>query len=417
MTTGMAGVRDDGVMRDWTRTTGTEGRWAPHWLYWLITSGFAALIVGTGFISGSGPFDPVLIEVPDPMRAGLLLCSAVAIYFRHRLPVATLLVVVVAASIGRSSGTVVLGFDFATMISIYAVAVRLPRVRAIALAAAAVLVVVVPSLIARETAWAEGVPWQVLLTVGFAFALGDATRSRALQMRALADRAERAELTRESEARRQVSEERLRIARDLHDAVAHQIAVISLHAGAARNALAERPTEAEKSLAVIGDAAREVLGEISALLGLLRHDDEVSSLASSSATLAPAQGVATIVDLVAVARANGVTVDFSIRGKGAALAAAVDSVAYRVAKEALTNAYKHGDSSTVTLSLTWLPSELVIDCRNGVASAPSPALISGGHGLLGMRELVEGIGGRLSLKGLERKFRVVASLPAGDKPS
>jgi signal transduction histidine kinase len=216
----------------------------------------------------------------------------------------------------------------------------------------------------------------------------------------------RAERTREVEAARRVAEERLRIARELHDVLGHHVAVIGVQSGVAETLMASRPDAAREALRHVQDASEQVLAELAALVEVLREPGD-------DARGAPQPGLGALVALLDETRATGLVVDHETTGDVRPLAPVVDLVAYRVVQEALTNAHKHGDGSA-RLELTYAEDTLTIEVTNRVApgSAPVAEDAAGGHGLVGMRERVASVGGDLAA-GLDlTTFRVSAVLPA-----
>ncbi|QES50469.1 two-component sensor histidine kinase [Streptomyces venezuelae] len=233
---------------------------------------------------------------------------------------------------------------------------------------------------------------------GMAAAAGDAVRSRRAFVDAIRERAERAERTREEEARRRVAEERLRIARDLHDVVAHHIALVNVQAGVAAHVMDKRPDQAKEALAHVREASRSALNELRATVGLLRQSGD------PEAPTEPAPGLAVLDELVDTFRHAGLPVAVAVavdRPSGAEgpLPAAVDLAVYRVIQEALTNVRKHaGPDAKAEVSVVRVGSSVeitVLDDGGGEpAAAPEDAGRAGGtHGLLGMRERAGALGG------------------------
>nr|WP_180218143.1 histidine kinase [Streptomyces albus] len=195
------------------------------------------------------------------------------------------------------------------------------------------------------TAMAFGArPWYaqenlgILAWTALAAAVGEAVRNRRAFVHAIKERAERAERTREEEARRRVAEERMRIARELHDVVAHHIALVNVQAGVASHVMDQRPDQAKQALAHVRDASRHALAELQTTVGLLRQSGE------STAPTEPAPGLEVLDELVEGFRHAGLSVTVAAPGPGQelpALSSAVDLTAYRVVQEALTNVQKH----------------------------------------------------------------------------
>ncbi len=249
---------------------------------------------------------------------------------------------------------------------------------------------------------------QFVVGVAFAIALGAFVRVRRQYIAALLDRAERAERMLGIEAQQRVTEERLRIARDLHDTVAHQIAVISLSAGVASAALKERPERAATALEAIGVSARTVLKEIADLLSALRSMGEEP---------ADRPGLEQLDELMQRFDRAGMDVTCRTEGSLADVPNNVGRVAYRVLQEGLTNAHKHGADHRAHIVLTHSPGHLEATVSNPIASsADAPSELSG-FGLLGLREQVASIGGSLRSGPAPGGFRLAVSLPTNLEPT
>jgi len=245
--------------------------------------------------------------------------------------------------------------------------------------------------------------FQIFQTVGFATAVGIAVRIQRAYVGALTERAERAEASRDAEASRRVAEDRLRIARDLHDTVAHQISVISLNSGVATSTLDTKPDVAREALASIRAASRNVLSEIGALLSSLRLPDE-------EAPNAPVVGLDQLDVLVASFEQTGLAIDSTINGDTGSATPAVSAVAYRLVQEALTNAHKHGLGRHAHLAVDIASTGIHIRVTNH-APAEHDGPPSGGHGLAGIRERVASVRGAVRVERSETAFRLIADLP------
>lgn len=234
-------------------------------------------------------------------------------------------------------------------------------------------------------------------------AVADATRSRRDYITEVEGRARRAEETREEEARRRVAEERLRIARELHDVVAHHIAVINVQAGAAAHVLETRPEAVGPALAHIRRAADTVMKELGSVVGVLRGEDELDE------STEPTRGLARLAELLDSFAASGLQVEHRQRGDARALPAVVDLAAYRIVQESLTNAQKHG-TGKATLTVTYTPDAVLIDVSNAVAAGEAGK--GSGYGLVGMRERAAATGGTVTAGVVDGRFAVHAALPA-----
>ncbi|MCT2086033.1 sensor histidine kinase [Microbacterium enclense] len=359
---------------------------------------------------------PAFAPVPFPelRPSGALvyafaLLPAAVLPFRRRWPRSALAVCIALYVAALALGTLAPGAALAVVIAAYGVPDRLDRRAAAPVSIAAVAVVVTASVVVELTTGMDTRFLQIGLSVALAGALGDATRSRRAYVLAVIERARRAEQTREAEASRRVTEERLRIARDLHDAVAHQISVISLNAGVASSALESRPGRAREALATIRTASRDVLGEIGSMLTVLRTPDELDAREQP--------GLARLGDIVESVRVAGWDVVVRDERDEEPLPLGVDIVAYRVVQEGLTNALKHGAARRVHVLLRRDEDCLEIVVTNPLDRIPSdPDLPPSGFGLLGLRERVDSVGGGLEAGPAPGGFRLAARLPLSPHP-
>ncbi|MFI5938329.1 sensor histidine kinase [Actinoplanes sp. NPDC051494] len=243
----------------------------------------------------------------------------------------------------------------------------------------------------------------VIAFLGMVTAIGDATRSRRAYIAAVEERARRAEQDRDEEAQRRVIQERLRIARELHDVVAHHIAVINVQTGVANHLLDRRPEGVRPALGHIHDACDTVLGELASIVGVLRQDDDPDFGTE------PISGLDRLPALVTSLTAAGLEVRHRQDGDARDLPAVVDLAAYRIVQEALTNAHKYGTGSA-ELVIGYGPDTLSIDVVNAVADTRAPT--RSGFGILGMTERVAATHGTLTTRATpDGRFCVHAELP------
>jgi len=268
-------------------------------------------------------------------------------------------------------------------IALFTAADQLER-RESLLAGAATLVAITPAL------WANAGWGQVLNVVGrlvpfaIAWLLGDSFGTRRRYVAALEERADRLEREREAEAARAVAEEQARIARELHDVIAHTLSVIVVQSAAARDVFAARPERAAEALQAIERSARGALEELRRLVGSVRGEE---------ASFAPPPRLADLDRLLDELRESGLPVGITIEGRPVALPEAVDLSAYRVVQEALTNTLKHARATQAEVVLRWEENDLEIEIRDdGVGSAVANGT---GHGIVGMRERLSLLGGTL----------------------
>ncbi|GAA2725119.1 MULTISPECIES: histidine kinase [Streptomyces] len=371
-------------------------------------------------------FALVLIGVylgPHPDRripaAGFVLLSAAAsacLIARRLVPRAVLAltcVLTVVATVADHDGPARTQIAMSAAVALYTVAARTERPSAWRIVAGTVAVLTGVVMFFGPPPWYAQENFGLLAWTALAGAAGDSVRSRRAYVAAVEERALRAERTREEEARRRVAEERLRIARELHDVVAHHIALVNVQAGVASHVMDSRPDQARQALAHVREAGRSALEELRATVGLLRQYGD------PEAPTEPAPGLGVLDQLVDGFGRVGLHVDVVAAstlpggpgtGRGAAqaaavvgpLPAAVDLTAYRVLQEALTNVHKHaGPGARAEVALLRSADRLdltVLDDggARGQASGKAPAGSEdapGGHGLIGMRERAAALGG------------------------
>ncbi|MWV60351.1 sensor histidine kinase [Rathayibacter sp. VKM Ac-2754] len=351
------------------------------------------------------PFPGREYRATSALALGLTLTPIVLLPLRRRRPIAVLVAVVALYGAAALTGTLSPGVAVAAAVAMFAVSNRHPRRVSLIVMLATAASILLLSLLAATVGALDARVVQFAVVIAFAAAAGDATRSRREYIEAVTERAERAEQTRESEARRRVTEERLRIARDLHDAVAHQISVISLNAGVASSALETRPEKAREALGTIRTAARSVLGEIGDLLEVLRSDERIAESAG------PQPGLDRLDELVRRFEADGLQVTLRTEGEPDAVTGAVDLVAYRVVQEALTNAHKHGAEHRAHVLVDVGDDRVEIVVTNPVPAESAPAPRGAGHGLLGLRERVASVRGSVTTGPAPGGYRLAAALP------
>lgn len=290
-------------------------------------------------------------------------------------------------------------------VAVFAVTRTIERRRALIITGCTLVVLLAATVLLGQGNLLDPRAFSLVTIVAAAGGLGDAARSRRDYIVAITERALRAERTRETEAQRRVAEDRLRIARDLHDVVAHQIAVINLHAGVASSTLRNNPDSADESLATIRQASRSVLAEIGGLMNMLRAGAD-----GESAELAPIGGLDRLGELVAGFDDVGLRVQTQVDGSLIDIPPAVDLVAYRAVQEGLTNAHKHG-GGTAHLQVHRDMDTLCVRISNpagGSASADSGS----GYGLQGLRERVESVRGQTRVDATQGgRFVLEVSLP------
>ena len=372
----------------------------------------ALLVIGPAFGGrvNALPGPPI---APTGLSQALVLLSCLMLALRRRYP--TLVWAVILAA----GGSVILlqhGPSPALLpllVALYTVASRWPARRSLLAAAGSAGLLLIAQGFATADRWDRPTTYVVATWCLLAAVVGISVR---LQRRALAEARERArvaEESREEEAQRRVTEERLRIARELHDVVAHQIAVINVQSGVAEHLQTSNPARAGEALRHVREASAQVLAEMAALLGVLRDGDGDDG---DDPAREPARGLARLDELVASLRRTGLQVVVRQEGNPTTLGPLVDVTAYRIVEEALTNAHKHGAGSAHLL-LAYRPPGLVIEVANPVGSGRD-AVPGSGRGLAGMYERVAAIGGSLRAGPAEHgQFSVRAELPVPAVPA
>ncbi|GLZ79446.1 two-component sensor histidine kinase [Actinorhabdospora filicis] len=371
-----------------TKTPGTAAKAAPPLLDACIGLGLAVLVVAA---SGADIGPPRGIE-PRPIDAGALALAvlvAAAVALRRRYPVPVLVVLNAVAltwSAAHYPGLLIL---LAPPVAGYTLA----ALRGWRWGLAGVLVGALSALASLHLAFGGAEPVGIIgSTVWMTATVGAAGTAVGYYRGMLA--ASRAQLareaqTREEQSRRRVAEERLRIARELHDILGHTMATISVQAGVGIHLLATRPAQAAEALSAIKQISDEGLTDVKVLLGVLRSDD-----GEPDRPRAPRGGLDQLEALLDPVRAAGVRPELTVHGDARPLSAAVDLAAYRIIQEALTNVIRHGRARTVRLDLRYEPTRLVIEIRDdGTATG---AIGRDGHGITGMRERALALSGRFT---------------------
>jgi len=379
-------------------STGTLRRWLADGLIAVVVT--ALQLAGTFGAAHHQATSPSALELAVTGLAGLALIA------RRRYPVAVL-VVTGALSAGywalaRTPSPIFL-CDIVALVTVVLARKRVAAIIAVVVYYVSyqwlpVLTGVRPAPTLLEAA---------LAAVGLVVLLGLAELLRLRQQRAAAIAA-----SRQDQALRQASEERLRIARDLHDVVAHNISVINVQANTALHLIDRQPELAAAALTAIHEVSKQALAELRSVLGVLREP-------SGGAPLAPSPGLARLADLAVSAEAAGLTVRVEHDGERRPLPAEVDLAAYRIVQEALTNSARHSAGSTATVYVRYREDDIVVQVddegtANGAAARPGRPSKggSGGNGIAGMTERAHALGG--SLHAGPRPgggFRVRALLP------
>ncbi|HEX4702066.1 MAG TPA: sensor histidine kinase, partial [Pseudonocardiaceae bacterium] len=336
----------------------------------------------------------------------VLLCAPLV--WRRRFPVAVFSFQCLVAFVQWFLGAAQVA-DVALLIGLYTVAAHC--VLRLALVAAGVLELGVAMAIGRWSSDLRVLPSLVFLTgmVTAAFVLGVNLRTQRAYLASLEDRARRAEHERDQQSQIATAGERARIAREMHDIVAHNLSVmIALADGAAFAARSGSP-QAESAARQVSETGRQALAEMHRLLGVLRAD------AGSGASRAPQPGIEQLDDLVAQVRAAGLPTSITVSGQPFPLPPTAQLAVYRVVQEALTNVLKHADTPTgVRVVLSYAQPAVRVEITDDGRPTPMPANESSiGHGLAGMRERAAMFGGEVSAGPVTGGWRVRVRLTAG----
>ncbi|MEG3628412.1 sensor histidine kinase [Streptomyces poriticola] len=383
--------------------TGVDSFWAVFLL------GISVVSVGT--VQEEAGTDAPAVIVPFVV----LLCLVIAL--RRRMPERMLLLAVVLGLGQLVLDVGVMPADFALLVIVYTVAATGARwasrtALAMGLCAAPLAQLRWPT---EQTGVAGNVLITVFQTVPFALAwvLGDSIRTRRAYFAQLEERAARLEKEREAQSKVAVAAERARIARELHDVVAHNVSVMVVQADGAAFVLDTAPDQAKKALETISSTGRQALAEMRRLLGVLRTGEH-----QEAGEYVPQPDVRQIEDLVEQCRSSGLPVDFKIEGTPRALPSGVELTAYRIVQEALTNTRKHaGPNAGASVRLVYFDDGLGLLVEDDGKGAPHELYEEGGfdgrgHGLIGMRERVGMVGGTLDAGPRPGGgFRISALLP------
>ena len=384
-------------------------RRAPDWVDAVLGVLAATLAVVVVVNADTVAIDPEL-HPPTALVVVVTAVGAASVGLRRRRPVLGLAVVTAAALAVSATWHFTGLLPYLTMLALYAVAAHGTRRSAVAGLAVVVCTFGVLALVEVPDLRVADVVTSSAVCVA-AVAVGDTVRQRrAHQVELLAAAEERVEVA----AQRAVAEERLRIAQELHDVVAHSMSLIAVQAGVGAHVLRGDPGAAERALLVIAETSRAALAQTRSVLGLLRSGD---------GTQPSLPGLVSLDALVRGVRDAGLTVEVVLEGPRRELPPTVDLAAYRVVQEALTNAVRHAPDRPVTVRLSYAPTELVIgvaaDGGGAAANAREAGADAGrpgapGFGLVGLRERARAVGGQCEAGATAGGgFLVSARLPTG----
>jgi len=322
----------------------------------------------------------------------LVVLSGVALVFRRKWPIPILVATVALTAAYAASGFVPGGALVAVYVALYTVgSTASRRVNATSLVAS-VVVLFVATGVNSPFGWLGGTNTVMVACCLAASAIGAAVAGRRQVFATMVERAERAELDREEEARRRVDAERVRIARELHDVVAHSMSMINVQAGVAAHVLDTRPNQAAEALAAIREASREGMRELRAILNVLRQVD-----ASEEPARAPAPRLAQLDALAAATTQAGLPTSLVVTGDPGGVSPAMELAVYRIVQESLTNVLRHAGRdvhATVQVDMDDTSVKVtIVDDGRGPAALESH--LGSGTGIAGMRERTAAFGGHL----------------------
>jgi signal transduction histidine kinase len=348
-------------------------------------------------VDGTLAFALAILGLPTILLGGasvvlalVALVMIIAVVFRRRNPAAAFALAVAAGAVQVLTASRPIGTDLAVPVLLYTLAAYQPRRHSLT-----GLAICLAGSIMGVLIWAHGIGiarkiFAALVIFGgtalVAWVLGDSMHYRRAYYLSLEERAARAEAERDAQATIAAAAERARIARELHDVVAHNVSVMVVQADGAGYALDRDPERARGALMAISRTGRQALAEMRRLLGVLRSGDEQTGLA-------PQPGLAQLRELISAARTAGMSVSLTTEGEPVALPEGAELAAYRVVQESLTNTRKHaGLGASAAILLRFAPDELLVRVIDDGLGGPA-ADVAVGHGLIGMRERVEMYGG------------------------
>jgi signal transduction histidine kinase len=343
-------------------------------------------------------------HLPSPAQVAVIVAGAIPLLWRLRRPL-----LVTAAAVVADCALPMIGPHYswvpgASMLALFTLAGRTERRTAWTTTMVAALCVTGASLLGSPgglLSLTHVLPANFVIVV---VAAGDSVRNRRAYLAQVEERAVQAERDREEDARRSVREERVRIARELHDVVAHHMTLVNAQVGVAHHLLRTDQDKAYQALAHVKETSRGALDELRATVSLLRDDND------PHADLQPAPSFSDLDDLLTSVRETGLDIRLSTSGPARRLSGATDLAAYRIVQEALTNVSKHGTGNRALLDLAYTSAALNITVTNqGQPAQRGPGT---GHGIIGMRERADAASGTLAAGlGPDGTYRLHATLP------
>jgi signal transduction histidine kinase len=376
----------------------------------IVASALAMLVITFGLRVMHGP----RFVMPTAAMAVATTAATLPVAVRRLWPLPVLAVVVTAVAALTAVGRAPLTSDLMLGMAIYMAALRLPRTVAIVALVATEAAIFGGLLTAAATAHAQSVMLHSMLAAAALWFVGAGVRERRTYLAGEAEQAAQRQWAEAERGRHALQEERLLIARELHDVLAHSLSVVTVQAGVGRRVGAARPAEALRALCTVEEASRGALDELRRVLCLLRSDEEPDAPALSVA-LTPVPGLGDLGTLAATVRKAGTPVRLDLTGDVAAVPPAAALTAYRITQEALTNVVRHARGAEATVRVRIGPAGV----RIRVTDTGHPRRAGGlagegavGHGIVGMRERAAIFGGTLDAGPLPGGgFQVAAFLP------
>jgi signal transduction histidine kinase len=384
-----------------------------------------------------GSLIPVTSQLNLPVAAFVLVVlQALPLTWRRRWPLPVLFAVGIPSQVYAILGIPYGNVPFGPMIAYYTVMDRSSTRTRWAISLLVVFGLIRVQFLPYHTAYSF---FTGLLEFGVAGIAGVFSRTHRAYTREVEARAEQAEAERERQVALAAAQERTRIARELHDVVAHHVSLMAVQSEAAASLLPDRPAEAGRSVQIIGDTAREALTELRRLLGVLRGPAEPGT--ARQAATAPAPSISELDEVLVPVRQAGIAVNLRVEGNPSKLAPGVDLAAYRIVQEALTNTVRHSGAAAAAVTVSYEPGYVTVSVTDTGHGAPAPIAAtvgqraaptaaaagngtngsnggrsrfagSGGFGLAGIAERVASCGGSLTVgPGRAGGFAVTAKLP------
>lgn len=383
---------DERAVRRWWRAHPTASD--------AVTAGVLAVAVTPQLAFHARAGDPLLISY---VTLSLAMIAPLAV--RRRWPMAVFVGISVVAAVQWSVG-IQLAADGSVLVALATVAAHRP-VRETAVA----VVIAEAGALAASASWPHGLRSTEMLTVLSVFvlaatALGTSVRNHRRVVAVLEEQRARVEREREQQTRLAVADERNRIARDMHDVIAHGLAVVVTLAAASTGRAARQPERVDEAVALIERTARTALADTRHAVGTIRASDG----------LLPAPSIDDLAALLDVVTAAGLRATLQTEGTAERVPTAVGLAVYRVTQEAITNTLKHANASNLTVHVTVSRSALLLGIQDD-GDGPTGPTPAGGSGLVGMRERITQLGGSLDAgPGGTRGWRVTASIPLDVRP-